>query len=192
MRTILSFSFLCLFFIGCNQGNLEKQYAPDNYIDSIQQDSFTYSISRYISRLPVQATHLNKFDPKFDSTYRVLANRHELIALHKESDAVFFLFVRQAPSLQKKYVAIGGKMKSTADSIIYYEEVFRTWKKPMHELKPLAFKLFDEMVKGEDLTKYYPEHSGDEYIIEFPSSEVYFDTKNRIWKRKKDAFKLDL
>jgi hypothetical protein len=57
----------------------------------------------------------------------------------------------------------------------------------MHELKPLAFKLFDEMVRDKDLTKYYPENSGDEYIIEFPSAEVYFDNNSRTWKRKGDS-----
>jgi hypothetical protein len=86
--------------------------------------------------------------------------------------------------LEEKYVAIAGIVKRDGDKIIRYEEVFRTWKQKKNELYPLAFRLFSEMINGKDLSVYYPENSGNKYIIEFPSNQVYFDKEERKWKRK--------
>ena len=179
------YSFLLIFLFSCAEPDLEKRYDPATQLNTQEQDSLTYSIIRYMGKLPAQATHLNKFDIKFDSAYQVLAGRHKLIGLSKDKGVLYFMYIRHAPSIKEKFVAIGGKLKKENDSIVSYEEIFRTWKKEKEELKPLAYQLFHEMVKGKDLSRYYPENSGNEYIIEFPNADVHFDSEERVWKSKK-------
>lgn len=148
-----------------------------------QQDSLSYALIRYMGKLPRHANHTNKFDEKFDSAYIKLAQKHILLALHQQDSILFFMYARIAPSLSEKYVAVAGKIEVKNGEMISYVEVFRTWKKPMEELKPLSLKLFNEMIQGKDLSPYFTENSLDDYIIEFPSKEVYFDKTSRTWKR---------
>ena len=41
--------------------------------------------------------------------------------------------------------------------------------------------LFDLLVKGKDLSPYFPQNSGKEEYIEFPDEHTYYDTINRVW-----------
>ena len=184
MTRSIQFSFLLMLFFSCAQPDLEKQYDPNTQFSTQAQDSLTYSIIRYMAKLPAQATHLNKFDAKFDSAYQLLAKKHKLIGVKETNEVLYFMYIRHAPSIKEKFVAIGGKLKKVNDSIVFYQEIFRTWKKEKEELKPLAFRLFDEMVKGKELSQYYPENSGEKYIIEFPNANIYFDVTERIWKSR--------
>lgn len=172
------------YFVACSQHDYERRYNPGAIFNQAQQDSLTFSLIRYIGRLPRNASQQNKFESRFDSAYKALAEKHLLLGLYKKEGLLFFLYARRAPSLQEKYVAIAGKVAVKNGEMLYYEEVFRTWKKTMPALRPLSLKLFHEMIEGKDLTPYYTENSGDEYIIEFPSKEVYFDVHNKIWRRK--------
>lgn len=185
------YSFLLIFLFSCAEPDLEKRYDPATQLSTQEQDSLTYSIIRYMAKLPAQATHLNKFDVKFDSAYQLLAGRHKLIGLSKDKEELYLMYIRHAPSINEKFVAIGGRLKKENDTIVSYEEIFRTWKKEREKLKPLAYQLFHEMVEGKDLSRYYPENSGDEYIIEFPSKDVYFDSNERVWRSRLPNFNLN-
>lgn len=149
-----------------------------------QQDEFVYSIIRYIGKLPGKANHSNKFGSEHDDYYRELAKRHRIQYYFKtKQEEEYFLVTRIAPSIQEKYVAIGGKLRRNKkdNSFDEYEEIFRTWKMPKDELLSVSDMLFRKMVDGKDLSEFYPENSGSKYIIEFPDSNVYFDKKARMW-----------
>jgi hypothetical protein len=183
MRNLTNLFFVFFALFGCSQLDVSEKYSPNLLLGKSQQDSLTYSLIRYIGRLPKYASDSSKFDIKFDSAYFQIAKQHNLMALYKKGDSIYFMYTRIAPSLEEKYVAIGGLVAFNGSEISYYEEIFRTWKKRRDELTPISYKLFDEMVQGKDLSIYYPENSGDEYIIEFPSKDVIFDKETRIWKR---------
>lgn len=184
MRNLLFVFLICIVCNACQDTSSTKSYDPNEVMTKEQQDSLAYALSRYMGKLPRHANHTNKFDSKFDSAYLQIAQKHILLALYKRDNLLFFMYARIAPSLVEKYVAVAGKVEVVNGDMISYEEGFRTWKKPMEELKPLSLKLFNEMIQGKDLSPYYPENSGDDYIIEFPSKEVYFDKTSRTWKRK--------
>lgn len=142
------------------------------------------SIIRYIGKLPPKgATHDNKFAPAFDEYYDQLATQHHIDLYHQDAKTgdIYLLVSRIAPSLQVKRVATGIHLRMAGDSITYYNEVFRTWKMPEAELANKGSMLFAKMVKGEDLTPYYPQNSGNEEYIEFPDPKVHFDTQKRRW-----------
>jgi hypothetical protein len=181
-----------LFVVGCSSNKIDIE--PSSYLDSTEIGDFKYSIIRYAGDLAGKASHDNKFDPSFDDYYKNLSAAHELrfYSADTASEHTYFLLTRIAPSLTKKYVAIGGKLKMNKDSITYYEEVFRTWKMPEEEQLKVSEMLFNKMIKGEDLSMYYPENSGDEYIIEFPSEKVFFDTTRRRWLLEELRNKEDL
>jgi len=185
MRSVLIFLVVySSFFIGCSFDKVDIQ--PESYLDSLEINDFKYKIIRYVGDLPGKGTYENRFESDFDDHYQKLSAAHNLDFYFTDTNTkyTYFLLTRIAPSLTKKYVAIGGKLKMSKDSLVYYEEVFRTWKMPLDDQLKVSEMLFKKMLKGEDLSMYYPENSGDKYIIEFPSKKVYFDTKKRRWLRE--------
>ncbi len=142
------------------------------------------AIIRYAGKLPSRATQETKFEARFDDYYEDLANKHR-IDLYYEDEAngdIYLLASRIAPSLHEKRVGIGIRLQFAADSLVYYEERFRTWKMPEAELAEKGALLFAKMAKGEDLSPYYPQNSGEEEYIEFPDADTYFDLENRVWR----------
>ncbi len=167
--------------VSCNSG--KKSYSAALLLGHTEQSAFVESIIRYAGHLPPRADHQTKHLPEYDDFYKNLASRHSLQYLYIDTeDTHYFLLTRPAPSLYDKETAIGGIVRYNGiDGIIYYEEVFRTWKMEKQELLRKSEMLFDLMVKGEDLTPYYPENSGDEEYIEFPNDFTRFDPDTRIW-----------
>lgn len=148
------------------------------------QHQMILSVSRYIGRLPRHGTHQNKFESRFDEHYVQIASDHRLELLHNDSESGFtyFLASRIAPSLHVRRVAIGGRYQfNDQDSLVHYEEIFRTWKMDETELTVKSGFLFQKMLDGEDLTPWYPENSGEEEYIEFPNSLVTYDIQLRRW-----------
>lgn len=180
--TFVLFVVIISFFVfGCSTEKFVID--PIAYLDSAEQNSVKYKVIRYAGDLPGKGSHDNKFDSSFNDHYLKVSAAHQLRFYYEDAktEYSFFLLTRIAPSLSEKYVAIGGKLKLSADSLVFYEEVFRTWKMPENDQLKTAEMLFRKMLKGEDLRQYYPENSGNDYIIEFPSSRVYFDTSKRRW-----------
>jgi hypothetical protein len=178
IRYWLYLGIICMVITSCEPNN----YSADQ-LEQTQKDSLLYSMVRHFGKLPKRhASHKNKFEERFDDHYRNHAGEHKVLAYYSTSDGKEYLLVqREAPSLHKKFVATGIVFEREGDSLLYYEEVFRSWKMPEAELKEKGLMLFDMMVKGEDLSPFYPQHSGEEEYIEFPDARNAFDSKSRRW-----------
>jgi hypothetical protein len=182
MKTIFPFLVLLSILISCNAK--KEIIEPNHYLSSEQIDSLTNAVIVYIGKLPGKANHSNKFDTTFKSYYDELAQKHQLkyYYIDKDSGYQYFLYTRIAPSLYEKHVAIGGRLKRNAqNNLVYFEEIFRTWKMPTEELDLYADTLFRKMIKGESLESYYTKNTPDQFVIEFPSDNVYYDADNRVW-----------
>jgi hypothetical protein len=174
--------FVFIYFSSsCNKAN-DLRKASELY-SQVETDSISYSLIRYLGKLPGKANHGTKFNVEFDEYYKTLAKSHNLIYYHQnqKDNYIYFLFTRIAPSLHEKKVAIGGKLKVENGSLVFYEEAFRTWKMPVNELNEKMELIFKDYVSGKDLSKYYTKNSNGVEYIEFPDDNNYFDTKNRIW-----------
>ncbi|MBX2928354.1 MAG: hypothetical protein KF852_11005 [Saprospiraceae bacterium] len=140
-------------------------------------------IIRYAGYLPKKADDLTKFDTIYDRSYAEQAALHRIDLYHKDNNTgdVYLLVSRIAPSLKIKRVAIGIHLRMEGDSITHYNEVFRTWKMEEAVLEEKGGLLYNLMVKGKDLSPYYPQHSGKEEYIEFPDEHTRFDVDKRTW-----------
>jgi len=182
---IISFPIAWLFIAllsSCNQNN-KGAYEPSELLTAEQQTSFLYDISRYIGELPKNGGYETRSESRFDEHYKKQADQSALKFYHKDEKTgiEYFLLTQIAPSLQEKYVALGGKLKrNNQQEIEEYEEVFRTWKFPMEQLEPKAKLLFEKMVEGQDLSNYYSDKAGDQYI-EFPNEQAKYDKNLRRW-----------
>ncbi|MFN4079671.1 MAG: hypothetical protein ACK4NS_02125 [Saprospiraceae bacterium] len=140
-------------------------------------------IIRYCGYMPKKANHLTKFNAVYDTFYIDQAGKHKIDLMYQDEKKgdTYLLVSRIAPSLKAKRVAIGIKLRMENDSLIRYEEVFRTWKMPEEELSVKGAMLFNKMVAGKDLSPYYPQNSGKEDYIEFPDPQTHFDVNKRRW-----------
>ena len=92
------------------------------------------------------------------------------------------MLTRIAPSLHEKKVAIAGNIRYDENANIEsIEEIFRTWKMLVPELKEKSDMLFQLLLDGKDLSPYYTENSKGVEYIEFPSEHVKYDTEKRLW-----------
>jgi hypothetical protein len=172
------FVFILAPFLSCT---VKDKYDPAQYLSKQDQDSLVYQTLRYSAKLPPTATHENKFSHTFNSYYKSLMSDHELKHYYVSDTINFFLITRQARSITPMREGIGGKIKiDTTGKIIVYEEVFRTWKMNIDSLETRGKNLFDIMVNGQDLSRYYSKYKRDQYI-EYPDGRFYFDRVERRW-----------
>jgi hypothetical protein len=172
--------FPLLFLLAACTG---RSYKPADHLTAREQDELLWTIIRYIGRAPEGITTQEKFYKGYDPHYQEMKSRHRIDAYFKQSNTQFFLISRLAPSLTEKRVATGGKMEvNAAGELVYYEEVFRTWKMPDSVLQKKGLMLFDKMVRGESLEPYYTKNSFPEEYIEFPDDHNYYDVATREWK----------
>jgi hypothetical protein len=179
--------FLIFMFLFTSCEKRSELVTAESILTENQQFELIYSFIRYVGHLPSKADHETKFHSEYDEYYKTLVSRHKLEFIHQNSETdLYFLLSRPAPSLYDKHVAIAGRvvfdgsvgMKGKPS---FYEEIFRTWKMEKSELHEKSAKLFSEMIREADLTKYYSENSGDEEYIEFPNKYTRFDTTERRW-----------
>jgi hypothetical protein len=172
---ILSVSML----FACNSNT----YRVDEVnIPSDQQQELKESIIRYLGKMPDKATPTTRFSSSFDEHYGKELKKYQLTHYYEAGNQKsYFVFIRRAPSIKEKFVATAGYVVKNNDSIVEYAESFRTWKMEMDELLPKVDMLFSSLIKGRDLSMYYPENSGEAEYIEFPNSETYYDKEQRIW-----------
>jgi hypothetical protein len=191
------FIFLLLFlpfFFACNSSDSIASFAADKQLTQEKQDEFKRAIIRFTGKLHKKATHETKFDPFFSEYYHNLASNHTLlyyVPLHSDG-FTYFSMKRIAPSMQLKEVAITGRVKfDESDSLVYYEELYRTWKMTPEVLTKKNNILFAKLLKGEDLTPYYNHMSGEEEWIEFPDKDIQFDVEARRWLREGEFTNLE-
>lgn len=179
-----SFLILSLMFILSSCDDKPKDLSPSNCIGSDKTESdILYPLMRYMAELPGKSNQISKFDSIFDEHYQAQANKHHILYCYHEKDTSYMLTYRIAPSISEKYVGIGVKIVyNEADSILYYEESFRTWKMPLDLLSMKGKMLLEQLINGKDLKKYYPQNSGEEEWIEFPDEHTWFDVDDRRWK----------
>ena len=173
-----------LAFVGCD--NSPKNIFPKQHLNLEAQEQFKLKIVRYIQRLPRYATDKNKFESKFDEEYARMAKNCELLFYFKDKqNNIYFAISKIAPSIKLKKTATVGKLKyDEKDSLVFYQEVFRTWKMEPKELKEKTEMLFRELIDNKDLTSYYTKNSNPEFYIEFPDENTFYDTINRRWETK--------
>lgn len=173
-----------IMLFGCNSG---VKPDVDSQLTLSEQDSFKYSIIRYLGHLPKRAKEATKWDSEFDETYLRQAQSFNLDKYHvdKDSGYVYFEISRIAPSFHERYVATGGRLAYNKDgSIGAYEEIYRTWKMSKAQLEEKTRIFFPKMVKGQDLSPYYTANVGDTEHIEFPDEQTYFNKETRKWQHK--------
>ena len=174
-------------FVGCVDNSKKlilADFKPVDLPTKEQQDSFIYTFIRHAGKLHKKANDSSKFTNFFDEYYLALASKHELLYLAPDfkDGYTYFCLSRIAPSLTVKKVAVAGRLKfDDNDSLIHYEEIYRTWKMLPDELEKKNDLLFSMLLKGEDLSPYYNHNSGDEEWIEFPDKNIHFDTNLRKW-----------
>jgi hypothetical protein len=180
---------IVIFTFSACQENQMRNIDPNFYLTAEEQDSFLYSIARYHGKLPGKANHKTKFESRFDEEYKNISSQHELISYFKDEDNqyIYFMTYRIAPSLHLKKVATAGVVTYDKDGqMIHYEEKFRTWRFPVDELNQKSSMLFQLLLDQKDLSKYYPQNSGEEEFIEFPDENTHFDIELRRWVSKSE------
>lgn len=177
---------LAVLFTACKEQRVD--YTPETALSEAEAGSFKYSIARYVGRLPRYATEATKFEFKFDTDYQRIASAIKLDKYYVGSnDTIYFETSQIAPSLHRKSNATGGKLLKNKDGeIVYYEEVYRTWKMTDSLLAIRTPVFFEGMIRHGDLTKYYTENINSDTYIEFPNKFVIFDVKLRKWISNSD------
>lgn len=174
---------LSLLLAACEK---KESYIPEEQLTPQRQDIIMSKIIRYAGRKPEKATDSTKFSSQYDEHYITQVAEHKLnLYFVNDDNNHFFLISRKAPSIYEKHVATGGRFKmNETDSLVEYEEIFRTWKMPYDTLMNRGGLLFEKMVKGESLEAYLTKNSGGIEYIEFPDDNVYYDKQARKWKSK--------
>ena len=178
------FCILLFTLVGCKKE--PKKILPKDALSSEQQEEFKLKIVRYIERLPKYANETNKFESRFDAEYQKMAADCDLLFYFKDNDnSIYFAISKIAPSIKLKKTATVGKLKfDKKNTIVSYEEVFRTWKMEPIELEEKTELLFRKLIDKEDLSDFYTRNSKPEFYIEFPDEKTFYDTIRRKWSTK--------
>lgn len=175
---------ICLIFsFSCNNHSVDLK--PESYLSPEEIDQFKYDIIRYVDRLAKKASHATKFNTTFDDYYKSKSKDLDLQFYYKSKDTIYFAVTKIAPSIKLKKVATGGKIvKDKNGDIAYYEETFRTYKMEVPILLEKTELIFQDLIKGKDITKYEFKNTNPEEFIEFPDENTFYDSKERIWISK--------
>jgi len=158
---------------------------PSEQLSEREISMFKNQIVRYFEGSPKHVNHSQIFDTEHDSYYQAKANSAELMQYYVDKEGfTYFAIARIAPSLKIKKVATIGRLKMSKDSLIYYEEICRTWKMDMPELNTKTKVLFDKIVNKKDISNYYTKSSQPDFWIEFPDEKIFYNTKDRAWSLK--------
>ena len=169
--------------LSCNTNNV-KDINPDSFLSKTEQSDFKYSIIRWAGKPAPKVTDSTLFDPQFEEYYKKLADQHELAAYYidEPSGYHYFMMYRIAPSIHLKKVALAGRLKyNDTGDIVYYEEVFRTFKMLVPELEEKSKQIFNDYLSNGSIEKYLFKNTTPEEFIEFPDDEVRYDTNLRKW-----------
>lgn len=172
-------------FFSCSE-NIQTKEVNYNQLQELSEDekfAFKTQIIRFVGRKPEDASHENKFHPYFDEHYQKQVQAHDLTHYYDSKNGkTYFVLTRIAPSIELKRVAIGGWVTWTEESEVKnVYQTFRTWKNKPDTLQKRSDVLFTLLVENKPLTDYLTESRGDTEYIEFPNSEVWFDSVQGDW-----------
>jgi len=173
---------LLVFCLSCQKQVVDD---PAASLSLQQQEQFKYNVIRYIEKLAPKASQTTKFDSVYNSYYKEVAQKCELLYYYKnpENQYIYFAIAQNAPSLKVKKVATVGKLKLDSNAAIQdYEEAFRTWRMEDSELKTKTKMLFSKYVAGEDLTNYETANAKGAFYIEFPDGQTKYNKELRMWE----------
>lgn len=177
----LNVFFISLFFlVACGAPDYKVERHLKEPTDQVR---FLRSTLPYYAKLPDGFGPDRRFDTVLNKLYNQILPSYQLEAYHidDETGMHFFMVSRPAPSLHQKRICIAGKLKyDPSGNFEYYEEVFWTFKMKEAQLREKSIKLFHLMVKGEDLSKFYPQNSQEEWI-EYPDEKNRYDVDQRRW-----------
>ena len=179
--TLAHYALMALLLIA---GSCQKDFHdPDQFFSRDQQRKIIRQSVLYSTKLPPNATHETKYDSIFNWYYDIATAEYDIRACKPIGDGkYYYLMTRKARSIWPAREAIGGTFKvDQQDSLLDYNEEFRTWKMAEDSLNVRAFELFDLMVAGNDLAPYRTKYKGDRYI-EFPDDRWYFNKKDKRWR----------
>jgi hypothetical protein len=181
MKKIILLLLLITITTSCNK---EINSNP-NQLTKEEVLTFKNKIVRYYEGLPNNATINSKWDTIYNNYYSEKAENSDLLHYYKNEDGyIYFAVAKIAPSLKMKKVATIGKLKFEKDSIVYYEEIARTWKMEIPELKEKTKILFDEIANNKNISKYFTKNSQPKFWVEFPDDNNTYDIKKRVWITK--------
>jgi hypothetical protein len=172
--TGLSFIFL----IGCaKQQNPQKALSGDDY------SKIHNFMLRYAFDAPKNTSSEDRFDAQHDSYYQKFSKHFEWSKYADASDGwIYFEWRRRAPSFGDKWVATGGRLKLEGGRVVSYQEIFRTWKMDISLLNERSALLFEQMIKGESLERFWSENAKSIDFIEFPNALTHFNLATQRWE----------
>lgn len=185
MKKILTSLCLIVFLGSCSNNSYTLD--PNAQLSKKEQAEFKYEIVRYFEKLPSEKVrHEDKFDTLYNSYYQQKAKEANFLFYYKAPDSTeYFAVTKLAPSLTIKRVATLGKLKKDKEgTITYYEEAARTWKMVEPELHTKTEVLFKDYIQGKDLSPYLTKNSGEDFYIEFPDDQTFYNTQTRKWETK--------
>lgn len=182
MRRIIILMLLAGTVVSCSDSN-RKNKASESLTPS-EADAVKKAIIRFVSKAPDGTSGNEKFDAKYNAYYEENAKRCFLEFYTVKDNYHYFLVTQPAASMVEKRHATGGRFAlNDKGEVTEYEEIFRTWKMTPQDLRTKSEIIFNDMVAGESLERYYTKHAGDKYI-EFPDDRTYYDKEARAWKVK--------
>ena len=163
---------------------------PSDYFTNEQSNELLMKLIPYSAKLSKGYDFTRRFDTALDSFYVQEIKKYKLerYFISEKDSTHYFLISREAPSLFEKRIAIAGKYKqSDKGAIINYEEAFWTFKMKLPELEEKGKILFHEYISGNDLSKYLPGKSNEEWI-EFPDNYSYYNKTEQRWIFSAEGF----
>ncbi len=160
----------------------KKSNDPFDYMDRTRQNEVIGKLVRYAVKSAPASSRATMFNPEFNEYYDRASRELNIMYLNEDGKGgYYFLISRPARSISPMFEGVGGMLKlNKKDSLIEYNEVFRTWKMEDKDLRSRGKFLFEQMVKGKDLSPFYAKLAGDKYI-EFPDDHFHFDKNERKW-----------
>lgn len=182
-RTIVLLFTLSIVY-ACNNNNIPEDYLANKHFTAEESTALLLKLIPYSAKLPGGYDYTRRFDTALDSFYIKEVKNYELerYFFSEKDSSYYFLISRVAPSLFEKRIGIAGKYKQNQEgNITNYEEAFWTFKMKLPELEQKSLILFSEYLKGNDLSKYYPEGGQPEEWIEFPDKHSSYNKEEQRW-----------
>jgi hypothetical protein len=165
----------------------KEKYSPDQYLSTAEKDTITDTFLPYILPRPDKLSLPDRFKDSMKIYYRLQIAPQELklYKYHIDKDSLHYvMFIRKdLKSLYIDYRAIAATFNRNKDSIYNIELKFLT---PMFRRDTIYHKadeLFTLLVETGSVQKYV----GNRDFIDWPSSDVYYDKKERKWALIKNS-----